>query len=325
MKKNILLISLILTAFTQSNLKFKANIFFDAYYNKNFADDVDNESGMWIRRIYLTADNKFSDKFSARVRLELTGADFNDGSSKLSPVLKDMYLKWKMSDKSEMLFGVQSNPSVGNFENFYGMRHIEKTPSDLYKIESTRDTGIGFKTKLSDKITYHALFGNGDGNSSENDKGKIFSNSFVFNNKKHFVFLAGHFSNNVIDVNEYSFHIAKGVKNESFQSVISFDFLEMEHRPTGSKAHIRVASLSTKFFQQDDYIFFRADRNFTGIAKSPSYYNIRVAEPFNLLMGGYQFQVDKKVSISPNLALISYDTDGFDTDYIARVTFHMKW
>ena len=59
----------------------------------------------------------------------------------------------------------------GNFEKYYGMRHIEKTPSDLYKIESTRDTGIGFKTKLSDQLTYHVLFGNGDSNKSENDKG----------------------------------------------------------------------------------------------------------------------------------------------------------
>ena len=36
--------------------------------------------------------------------------------AKLAPVLKDMYIKWKSSDSFQMLFGIQSNPSVGVFE-----------------------------------------------------------------------------------------------------------------------------------------------------------------------------------------------------------------
>ena len=68
--KNLILLITIATVFVaQESIEFKGNIFFDAYYSgSNNSQAVDNASGMWIRRVYLTADKTFSDAFSSSVR-----------------------------------------------------------------------------------------------------------------------------------------------------------------------------------------------------------------------------------------------------------------
>ena len=54
---------------------------------------------------------------------------------------------------------------------------LKKLHMIFYKFESTRDMGIGIEAKLSENIQYNALMGNGNSNSSESGKGKIFSNA----------------------------------------------------------------------------------------------------------------------------------------------------
>ncbi|MCB0279697.1 MAG: hypothetical protein KDD94_09360, partial [Calditrichaeota bacterium] len=90
-------------------------------------------------------------------------------------------------------------------------------------------------------------------------------------------------------------------------------------------SNTRVASLFFRTYMDENYLFFRADRNFSGVASSPSYYNIAAGTEFNLFIAGYQFQVEKNIGISPNFTLVTYDLDGIDSDYLFRLTFAMKW
>ncbi len=62
-----------------------------AYAAKSNNVDFDGKSGFVVRRIYLTFDDKIDEKFSARVRLELSQKDFSHSSSKMTPVAKDAY------------------------------------------------------------------------------------------------------------------------------------------------------------------------------------------------------------------------------------------
>ena len=57
-------------------------------------------------------------------------------------------------------------------ESAWGYRHVEKTPADLYKLSGTRESGIGIKGELNSRLKYHVMVGNGNGTSSEDNKGK---------------------------------------------------------------------------------------------------------------------------------------------------------
>jgi hypothetical protein len=51
--------------------KFSALLFGDAYWMAaNHDSTLEDMNGLWIRRFYLTYDQKFDDNWSARLRLE---------------------------------------------------------------------------------------------------------------------------------------------------------------------------------------------------------------------------------------------------------------
>src|SRR5262249_31007812 len=57
----------------------------------------------------------------------------------------------------------------------YGLRHIEKTPADLYRIDSARDLGlsVGGPITAVKNLAYAVQYGNESGTGSETDKYKI--------------------------------------------------------------------------------------------------------------------------------------------------------
>ena len=103
-------------------------------------NNVQNQQGFWIRRVYFTYDLQFSEKFTTRFRLEAnSNGQFAGGN--LNPYVKDAYLKWTFNGKQALTLGIQPSLTFDWFEGFWGLRHIEKTPADLYRIDSSRDFG----------------------------------------------------------------------------------------------------------------------------------------------------------------------------------------
>ena len=92
----------------------------------------------------------------------------------LTPYVKDAWLRWTFYGRQEMTLGMQPSLGVDYLESFWGLRHIEKSPLDLYRWDSSRDTGISVEGPLNDSktIVYRAQFGNGSGTDSETDKFK---------------------------------------------------------------------------------------------------------------------------------------------------------
>jgi len=163
-----------------------AAIFGDYYYiGKSPTSSQEKLNGFWLRRIYITYDADISDKLKARARLEMAN-DGKLGTSALNitPYVKDAYIAYQFDPLHSLIIGIQDSLTWSNIEKFYGYRHLERTPFDLYKNRSSRDFGIALKGSFdkNKKIGYAVMFGNLSGNKDETDKYKQLSASLIFNN-----------------------------------------------------------------------------------------------------------------------------------------------
>lgn len=134
---------------------------------------VEGQSGFWFRRIYLTYDYAYSEKLRMRFRLE-ANSDGQFSGGNLEPYVKDAYLRWNFTGQQQLTLGMQPTLTFDWLEELWGLRHIEKTPADLYRIDSSRDFGVALSgTTGVEGLRYAVQFGNESGNGSENEEGKI--------------------------------------------------------------------------------------------------------------------------------------------------------
>jgi hypothetical protein len=134
---------------------------------------VEGQHGLWFRRLYLTYDAALSEKFSTRLRLEMN-SDGQFAGGDLVPYVKDAYLQWAYAGKHQVRLGIHPSLTFDWIEAFWGLRHIEKTPVDLYRLDASRDFGFSVSGPTPvDGLGYAAQFGNDSGNGSEAADGKI--------------------------------------------------------------------------------------------------------------------------------------------------------
>jgi len=163
--------------------KFSGLMFGDYYYYDKWHQDqisatntnkFEGQQGFWLRRAYFTYDFAFNEKFTTRFRLEANSNGQLAGGN-LNPFVKDAYLKWTYSGKQALTLGISPSLTFDWLEGYWGLRHIEKTPADLYRIDSSRDFALTFSGPVTSigGLSYGAQFGNDSGNGSETDKYKI--------------------------------------------------------------------------------------------------------------------------------------------------------
>ena len=98
---------------------------------------------MWIRRGYFTYDHTFSPAVTTRFRLEAnSNGRLVSPAVSATPFVKDAYMRWLFYGRQTLTIGIQPSLSFEYIESFWGLRHIEKTPLDLYGTDSSRDTGF---------------------------------------------------------------------------------------------------------------------------------------------------------------------------------------
>jgi hypothetical protein len=151
--------------------KISGLMFGDYYYFADHHDPkYDNQQGFWMRRVYFTYDQSFTEKFSARFRLEANSNGLLAGGN-LNVFVKDAYLRWNYKGKQQATLGIAPALTFDTEEGFWGLRHVEKTPADLYKIDTARDFGLTFNGPIgASGAAYAFQFGNDSGNGSETDK-----------------------------------------------------------------------------------------------------------------------------------------------------------
>lgn len=310
---------------------------FGDFYNviSNHDNSLKDQNGFWFRRIYFTYDNDLGDGFSVRLRTEMASKGDFKTSSKIEPFVKDAYLKWKMS-KHTLFFGLSPTPTWTIIEKIWGYRSVEKTPLDLQKFGSSRDFGFAVKGALDPdkKFLYHAMIANGEGTSSENNKGKNVLCSLGFR-----------LTNSIfIEVYADRQNEIKGVEDSTRITVQGFAAYETENMRLGAQfaqqtrqgssnkdKKLRIASVfgvyslsvKLKFVTRYDKML---DANSQG--SKISYMPFDKTAKSNFLLIGIDYKPHKLVSIVPNIEYVFYEkTGGFkpDSDLIARVTFYYKW
>src|SRR5262249_34408512 len=162
--------------------KISGLMFGDYYYFAEYHQDqvsssnpteVEGQHGLWLRRIYFTYDYTYSEKLTMRLRLEANSKGPFLGGNRV-PYVKDAFLKWTYTGKQQLTFGIHPTLTFDWLEGIWGLRHIEKTPADLYKLDSSRDFGFTLSGPAPvDGLRYAVQFGNESGNGSEFQEGKI--------------------------------------------------------------------------------------------------------------------------------------------------------
>ncbi len=150
--------------------KIKGIAFGDYYFVASGSDK--NENGFKFRRIYLTYDLKWNDRWSGRVRFEANDAGFG-GEDKMRPFVKHGYLRYRANGRT-VYMGLFGTPTWNVSERIWGYRSIAKTIMDMRKIGSSADLGVGYKGKLdgAGRLNAQLMFGNGSGQRPEADNGK---------------------------------------------------------------------------------------------------------------------------------------------------------
>ncbi|MDE3000778.1 MAG: porin [Gemmatimonadota bacterium] len=131
-----------------------------------------NENGFKFRRIYLTYDLKWNDRWSGRVRYEANDAGFG-GEDKMRPFVKHGYLRYRTNGRTVNM-GLFGTPTWNVSERIWGYRSIAKTIMDMRKIGSSADLGVGYRGKLdgAGRVNVQLMIGNGSGQRPEADNGK---------------------------------------------------------------------------------------------------------------------------------------------------------
>ncbi len=188
----VMMLLAVISASVHLNAAVSAYMFGDYYYMlSSKTESQEKLHGFWLRRVYLTYDADISDKIKARARLEMH-SDGKFGTSELSitPFVKDAYVSYQFHPLHAVMIGIQESLTWGNIEKFYGYRHLEKTPFDLYKNRSSRDFGVSLKGSFDKgkKFNYAFMYGNFSSYKEEIDKYKQVSGRFTINPSANLMF-----------------------------------------------------------------------------------------------------------------------------------------
>ncbi len=314
------------------NTKISGYMFGDAYYVAAAPDeDLEGRSGFQFRRIYVTLDSGISENFDTRFRIEAAHPGDFTTKAKMTPIVKDAYLRWKKSGHS-VYFGLSSTPTWSRLESFWGFRSVEKTPLDLYKYGSSRDFGIAAKGPLgsSGRLSYHAMVANGSGTSSETNDGKKALLSLAVEMVDGLTFEAyGDFEGLEGDTDRSTLQGALMYGADWGRVGLSF----ARHSRGVADADAMTFDVASAFIaaavSDRSDAFVRVDHQFdpNPSAAGISYVPFATADATTFLVAGLSIKAADNVFLQPNVELVSYSMDTGDAPaatVIPRITVYFK-
>ena len=309
-------------------IKVSGLAFGDAYaVIDNHDPTIEDQNGFWIRRGYLTFDSQLASEWSARLRFEVNSPGDFATNSKLEPFVKDAYVAWKR-EGHELYLGLSPSPTNDYVESFWGQRPLEKTPMDLYRFGSSRDTGVAYKgTASGGKVFYHAMFGNGSGDGSETNEGKKLAGSIGFHPTDALVLhlYADHEDRpGATDRNTWQAFAGWQGARSRYGLLYAKQLRDVEGAPDEDVA---VASVFGIWRLTDPgTLTVRYDRSFDGYSDADRipYFHFATATPFDLAILAWQHDLHANISLIPSLEYVHYrGEDGIsslDDDLYGRLT-----
>ncbi|MFQ5650809.1 MAG: hypothetical protein ACE5IY_12775 [bacterium] len=320
--------------FGQDQGNIKGYMFGDYYYMAgNHNKEIEDANGFWLRRIYLTYDKGLSEAFAIRLRFEMNSAGDFASKDKLTPVVKDAYLKWK-HDRHTVYVGISGTPTWGFVESFWGYRAVEKTALDLQKFGSSRDFGLALKGSLDSgkRLNYHLMVGNGSSNGSENNDGK-----------KVMLALRGKPGSGLIVEGYVDFEERPGKTNrytlQGFAGYETATFrigVQIAHQNRqvagGDDLQLQIGSIfAAARLSSKTWTYVRVDRQFDPNPDGAkiSYLPFDSSAKSTFLLAGLDFRPHKNVHLMPNVEVVLYDENNLgaspDTDFMPRLSYYYKF
>jgi len=304
---------------------------------------VKGQHGVWFRRLYFTYDFVYSKRLSTRFRLEANSdGEFQGGD--IVPYVKDAYIKWAYhGDDDGLTLGIHPSLTFDWLDGFWGLRHIEKTPADLYRLDSSRDFGVTFHGSARVKgLSYAVQYGNESGNGSETGEGKIVRLETRYEGKSGLA-LEGFYSFGTwpADENRQTAQGVAGFQRTTFRAGGQY-LWQKRHSGEENLPDQTIGVWSGfavwDFAPKKADLFFRADfveGDLGGIetglpdAEGIDYLLLSSKAPFSTWIVGGQWHVHPSVRFSPNLEVVRYTRDpepaqfpGRRQDAVARFTFY---
>jgi hypothetical protein len=260
----------------------------------------------------------------------------------LTPYVKDAYLRWTFAGKQDLTFGIQPSLTFDWFESaLWGLRHIEKTPVDLYRLDSSRDFGFTLDGPATDGLSYAVQFGNESGNGSENQEGKILRLEGRYEGKQGLA-LEGLYNYARRPESQHR-HTAQGIAGfRSDAGRIGGQYVWQERKSGEQDAPHQTITIWSGFGVWDfspkkANLFLRADGvkghlgdEETGLpgADGIDYLLLSTQSPFTTWIFGSEWFINPSVRLSPNLEIVRYSHEpdpvnnpGRRQDSILRITF----
>jgi hypothetical protein len=320
--------------------KFSGLIFGDYYYFSQHHDpEWKDQQGFWIRRVYFTFDYTFTPKVTTRFRLEMNGNGKLAGGT-LTPYVKDAYLRWTFYGRQHFTFGLQPSLTVDYVDTFWGLRHVEKTPLDLYRWDSTRDTGVAVGGSLNSANTfkYSVQFGNDSGTGAETDTYKALRVAARYEANPGLTVEGqyGYFARDE-DADRTLAQVFAGYRAAWGRVGAQYAF-QRRDAAAGSMlpsfnlnvySGYAVADLKPEKFS----VFARVDRHADPLPDGATidYLPIDATAPFTLFLTGVEYYIIPSVRFSPNVEWVSYSAPekaGVPTpkdDVVWKATLYWVW
>lgn len=301
----------------------------------NHDSDLEGKNGFWIRRVYFTYDYQISESFSGRFRLEGNSPGQFNTEAKISPVVKDLYLRWE-NEHHQIEAGISSTPTWGLVEDVWGYRSVEKTPLDLQNFASSRDFGLSFEGELDQdgKLNYHFMFGNGNSNSSETNKGKKFMLALSYELTDHLVAeVYGDYNDNYGNQDWLTLQGFAGYRSDTFNLGLLFAHQQRQNATQYSTGNIidlnlEIASIFSNFAlteTTDGYL--RIDHTFDNIrgVQGNDFFPLSSQSASTIIIAGLDFDLAHNVHLMPNIEAAVYEESDLtgitpDSDLIPRLT-----
>jgi hypothetical protein len=232
-------------------------------------------------------------------------------------------------------FGIFPTPTWEFLEGFWGLRHIEKTPADLYRTDSSRDFGFGVQGPLnqSQSVRYSYQFGNESSTNSEIDKNKANRISVLYAKATGFVVegFYGYFKRDG-DTDRSIYQIFAGYRQPGYRAAFQY-YRNTRNLANGNDLELDMYSGFGIFdvVRQKVSVFARVDRfddpnpDGAGIAYLP----IDPRAKYWFSLTGVEFFLLPSVRFSPNLETVSYgklpDGTSIKADVVWRATMYWVW
>lgn len=345
MKKPALLGALLLVwasgTFAQSNIEtntngdFSGRVYSDYYWiAKSHNNDIEGEHGIWIRRVYFTYDRQISNAISARFRLEGSSPGDFVTSAKITPVVKDLYLRWE-NNQHQVDVGITSTPTFALVEDVWGYRSVEKSPLDLLDFASSRDLGISATGTLDDqqRLNYHVMFGNGQSNKSEINRGKKFMLSLGYELTDNLVVEAyADFNDLTGNKSWYTLQGFAAYRSDLANVGVLYAHQVRNNHFPGTDLNLDLLSLFSNFaISENTKGFLRVDHTFDPIpgVNSNDYFPISNLADATIVIAGVDFDLGHNINLIPNIEAATYQEQQSGikpgNDVIPRLTLYYRF